>query len=143
LRLPCRFRRRARRLRRASRDDRLHAAYVVATTLNLRRGELFALGIHPRVVLEIVGHSAIEMTMNVYGHVALDLQRDALGLNELLDWGHGVVTTSRLLIRDIRVGSYLAYPSATPNQSWATTARGHDGQQGEALFTCSTDAGES
>ena len=39
---------------------------------------LLALGTHPRVVMEIVGHSAIEMTMNVYGHVDLDTQRAAL-----------------------------------------------------------------
>ncbi|MDQ4033771.1 MAG: tyrosine-type recombinase/integrase [Actinomycetota bacterium] len=39
---------------------------------------LLALGVHPRVVMEIVGHSAIEMTMNVYGHVNLDVQRGAL-----------------------------------------------------------------
>jgi integrase len=39
---------------------------------------LLALGIHPRVVMEIVGHSAMEMTMNVYGHVHLDTQRAAL-----------------------------------------------------------------
>jgi integrase len=39
---------------------------------------LLALGTHPRVVMEIVGHSGIEMTMNVYGHVNLDVQRDAL-----------------------------------------------------------------
>jgi integrase len=39
---------------------------------------LLALGVHPRVVMEIVGHSAIEMTMNVYGHVNLDAQRAAL-----------------------------------------------------------------
>lgn len=46
---------------------------------------LLALGVHPRVVMEIVGHSAIEMTMNVYGHVALDTQREALGrLDDLL-----------------------------------------------------------
>jgi integrase len=38
----------------------------------------FALGIHPRVVMEIVGHSAMEMTMNVYGHVQLDTRRAAL-----------------------------------------------------------------
>jgi len=29
-------------------------------------------------VMEIVGHSAVEMTMNVYGHVNLDAQRAAL-----------------------------------------------------------------
>ena len=38
----------------------------------------FALGVHPRVVMEIVGHSAMEMTMNVYGHVNVDTQRVAL-----------------------------------------------------------------
>jgi integrase len=39
---------------------------------------LLALGVHPRVVMEIVGHSAIEMTMNIYGHVNVDTQRVAL-----------------------------------------------------------------
>jgi integrase len=49
-------------------------------------GLLLALGVHPRVVMEIVGHSAIEMTMNVYGHVNLDVQRAALDqLNDELD----------------------------------------------------------
>lgn len=38
----------------------------------------FAQGVHPRTVMEIVGHSAIEMTMNVYGHVNLETQRRAL-----------------------------------------------------------------
>jgi integrase len=47
---------------------------------------LLALGDHPRVVMEIVGHAAVEMTMNVYGHVVLDAQREALTqLNDLLD----------------------------------------------------------
>jgi integrase len=44
---------------------------------------LLALGVHPRTVMEIVGHSAIEMTMNVSGHVNLDTQRAAL--NQLDD----------------------------------------------------------
>ncbi|MCA1704696.1 MAG: site-specific integrase [Actinobacteria bacterium] len=47
---------------------------------------LLALGVHPRVVMEIVGHSAIEMTTNVYGHVNLDVQHVALDLlNDELD----------------------------------------------------------
>ncbi len=41
---------------------------------------LLALGVSPRVVMEIVGHSAIEMTMNVYANVSLDNQRAALDL---------------------------------------------------------------
>ncbi|HEX6335915.1 MAG TPA: tyrosine-type recombinase/integrase [Jiangellaceae bacterium] len=47
---------------------------------------LLAVGVHPRVVMEIVGQAAVEMTMNVYGHVVLDAQREALTqLNDLLD----------------------------------------------------------
>ena len=46
---------------------------------------LLVLGVHSRTVMEIVGHSEIEMTMNVYGHVNLDAQRRALdGLDEQL-----------------------------------------------------------
>ncbi|MFC3687269.1 site-specific integrase [Aquipuribacter hungaricus] len=39
---------------------------------------LLTLGVNPRVVMEIVGHAALEMTMNVYAHVAVDEQRLAL-----------------------------------------------------------------
>ena len=41
---------------------------------------LLSFGVNPRVVMGIVGHSAMEMTMNVYGHVTLDNQRAALDL---------------------------------------------------------------
>ncbi len=40
---------------------------------------LMGLGVPPRTVMEIVGHSALEMTMNVYAHVTLDDKREALG----------------------------------------------------------------
>lgn len=47
---------------------------------------LLSLGVNPRVVMEIVGHAALEMTMNVYGHVAVQDQRAALSqLDGLLD----------------------------------------------------------
>ncbi len=39
---------------------------------------LLSLGVPPRTVMEIAGHSALEMTMNVYGHVTLDDKREAL-----------------------------------------------------------------
>ena len=49
---------------------------------------LLSYGVSPRVVMEIVGHSAMEMTMNVYGHVTLDNQRAALDLlNERIEDG--------------------------------------------------------
>ena len=41
----------------------------------------------PRTVMEIAGHSAPEMTMNVYGHVTLDDKREAPLLGGLFEEG--------------------------------------------------------
>lgn len=47
---------------------------------------LLALGVPPRTTMEIVGHTTLEMTMTVYGHVTLDDKRDAMRrLGDLLD----------------------------------------------------------
>lgn len=47
-----------------------------------------ALGVPPRTVMEIVGHTTLEMTMNVYGHVTLDDKRTAMDrLGDLLGEG--------------------------------------------------------
>jgi integrase len=47
---------------------------------------LLNLGVPPRTAMEVVGHSTIEMTMNVYGHVTLDAKREALDrIGELID----------------------------------------------------------
>lgn len=40
---------------------------------------LTAAGVPPRVVMEILGHSQIAVTMNVYAHVVQDTQREAIG----------------------------------------------------------------
>jgi integrase len=40
---------------------------------------LLDLGTPPHVVQEIVGHSAIEVTMTIYAHVSLAEKRKALG----------------------------------------------------------------
>jgi len=46
---------------------------------------LLDLGAPPHVVREIVGHSAIEVTMTIYAHAAREEQRKALaGLSERL-----------------------------------------------------------
>ena len=46
---------------------------------------LLAQGVPPRVVMEVLGHSALEVTMTIYGHVMLDAQRQALvGMDALL-----------------------------------------------------------
>jgi integrase len=50
---------------------RLHDLRHSCATLLLSRG------VHPRVVMEILGHSTIAMTMNVYSHVIPQIARDA------------------------------------------------------------------
>ncbi|MFB7758480.1 tyrosine-type recombinase/integrase [Streptomyces sp. NPDC056121] len=52
---------------------RLHDARHGTATL------LTAAGVAPRVVMEILGHSQIAVTMNVYTHVVQDTQREAVG----------------------------------------------------------------
>lgn len=38
---------------------------------------LIAQGVHPRIVMEILGHSQISVTMNTYGHVLPEVERAA------------------------------------------------------------------
>jgi integrase len=40
---------------------------------------LLALNTHPRVVMELLGHSQISLTMNTYSHVVPELLREAVG----------------------------------------------------------------
>lgn len=51
---------------------RLHDARHGTATL------LTTAGVPPRVVMEILGHSQIAVTMNVYTHVVQDTQREAV-----------------------------------------------------------------
>lgn len=51
---------------------RLHDALHGCATL------LTAAGVAPRVVMEILGHSQIAVTMNIYAHVVQDTQREAI-----------------------------------------------------------------
>ncbi|MDP9367447.1 MAG: site-specific integrase [Chloroflexota bacterium] len=45
---------------------------------------LVAQGIHPRVVMETLGHSQISLTMNTYAHVFADAQREAAATMDCL-----------------------------------------------------------
>lgn len=45
---------------------------------------LVAQGVHPRIVMEILGHSTITLTMNTYSHVLPQNQRDAAALLDRL-----------------------------------------------------------
>ena len=60
-------------------DIRFHDLRHSAATL------LLGLGIHPKVVQELLGHTQISMTMDIYSHVLPGMQQDAVGkLNSLL-----------------------------------------------------------
>jgi integrase len=39
---------------------------------------MLQMGIHPKVVQELLGHSTISMTMNTYSHVLPSMQQEAM-----------------------------------------------------------------
>ncbi len=39
---------------------------------------LLSMGVHPKVVQKILGHSEISMTMDIYSHVLPTMQKDAM-----------------------------------------------------------------
>ena len=46
---------------------------------------LFAQGVHPRTVMEILGHKDLNTTMRIYGHVLDQMKQDAAArMDELL-----------------------------------------------------------
>ena len=46
---------------------------------------LLTMGIHPKVVQELLGHSQISMTMDIYSHVLPSMQEEAMGkVNDVL-----------------------------------------------------------
>ena len=48
---------------------------------------LLAQGVHPRAIMELLGHSSITVTMNVYGHVMPAMMRDAADKMEAIIGG--------------------------------------------------------
>jgi integrase len=53
-------------------DIRFHDLRHSAATL------LLSMGIHPKVVQELLGHSQISMTMDIYSHVLPTILKDAM-----------------------------------------------------------------
>jgi integrase len=50
---------------------KFHALRHSAATL------LLSQGVHPKIVADMLGHSTISLTMDVYSHVTLDMQQEA------------------------------------------------------------------
>jgi integrase len=64
-------------------DIRFHDLRHSAATL------LLSVGVHPKVVQEILGHSQISITMDVYSHVLPGMQHDAMSrLNDVIKEDH-------------------------------------------------------
>jgi integrase len=57
---------------------RFHDLRHTAATLLLRQG------VHPKVVQEMLGHSTIAMTLDIYSHVMPDMQAAAVGAMDAL-----------------------------------------------------------
>lgn len=58
---------------------------------------LLAQGVHPRLVMEILGHSQIAVTMNIYSHVIPAMQRDVANqIDAILIQPASPVATSQL-----------------------------------------------
>jgi integrase len=67
---------------------RIHDLRHTAATL------LLAQGVHPRVVMELLGHSGIAITMNTYSHVVPALRKEAAEtMNAVLGGQNGAATT--------------------------------------------------
>lgn len=63
------------------RDVRLHDGRHTAATL------LLSAGVHPRVVMELLGHSQMRTTTDVYSHVLPALAREAADQMGRTLWG--------------------------------------------------------
>jgi integrase len=50
---------------------------------------LLAQGVHPRVVMETLGHSQISLTLDTYSHVMPTLERDAADRMDAVLTGSG------------------------------------------------------
>jgi integrase len=53
------------------RDVRFHDLRHTCATLPLTKG------VHPKIVSEMLGHSSITITLDIYGHVILGIQEAA------------------------------------------------------------------
>jgi integrase len=63
---------------------RIHDLRHTAATL------LLLAGVHPKVVSEMLGHASIAITLDLYGHVLPDMQREATAAMErTLNFGAG------------------------------------------------------
>ena len=66
--------------------DRFKRLLKVAELPNIRFHDLrhsaatilLGMGIHPKIVQELLGHSSISMTMDVYSHVLPSMQQEAM-----------------------------------------------------------------
>ena len=62
----------------AGQRDKRHLAGILPYLRHSAATLLLSLGIHPKVVQEVLGHTQISITMDVYSHVLPGMQQDAM-----------------------------------------------------------------
>ncbi len=62
----------------AGQRDKRHLAGILPYLRHSAATLLLSLGIHPKVVQELLGHTQISMTMDVYSHVLPGMQQEAM-----------------------------------------------------------------
>jgi len=62
----------------AGQRDNRHLVGILPYLRHSAATLLLSLGIHPKVVQELLGHTQISMTMDVYSHVLPGMQQDAM-----------------------------------------------------------------
>jgi integrase len=80
---------------------------------------LIAQGVHPRTVMEILGHSQISVTMNTYGHVLPDTQRAAADAMDRLFQQRTNGSATSGTGESLQAGS----AGTTDGESWGDSAR--------------------
>ncbi len=103
--------------------DRAKRAGVPVTPVHLTRKAcaslLVALDVHPRVAMQILRHSKIAVTMEVYAQVVGSSTKEALRrLGEQLDSG-GWLTVAVLCCCTGRFGSGAVRPKVRSDQGWS------------------------
>jgi site-specific recombinase XerD len=63
----------------AGQRDKRHLAGILPYLRHSAATLLLSMGVHVKVVQEILGHSTITMTADIYSHVLPSMQEDAMG----------------------------------------------------------------
>src|SRR6516164_9043996 len=62
----------------AGQRDKRHLAGILPYLRHSAATILLGMGVHPKIVQELLGHSTISMTMDIYSHVLPSMQQETM-----------------------------------------------------------------